>query len=259
MQKQWLTSLLCVLFSSTVLATTGPFNGFYVNGGVGGENIQVKDENRASLNSVVDFNVPFSPTLTDNSAILGVGIGFSNVFKQFLLVGLEGRANSEDVEVALLNKFTTSTPSVTITSDNTLNLLDDFSLLVKLGLLLQPKTLIYGLVGPTWGYFKASTRANGNIFQIAGSGINIDDDHYQTGWLAGLGLEYLMTKQLSLAFEYTHADYGAFDSLKASKPIFLEGSPIGTLSLNNEFNVKTDSVVLRLTYYFNKNEVKYKN
>lgn len=257
MQKQYLASFIGVLFSSAAFAAGSPFSGFYASAGLGWENLQVREEllvENIAL-GIFDLSHSYSPILTDNSITGGIGLGYSKIIKQIFLGGLEVRANFENPEASFNTRFTEDPFSLGVSSKTSAKLNNDFALLLKLGLIMYPNTLIYGLLGPTWGNFKVSSNANFFIGEEGGS-VNKKESGYETGWLAGLGIEYLMTQNLSLAFEYTHADYGTFDSIDLFEPVVVGGTEVGSLSMSNELNAKTDNVSLRLTYYFDKSEIK---
>lgn len=264
MQKKLLASLLFVALSTPGFAGTGPFNGFYANVAVGGENLQVDDDttvhyfaasNFPALAPDVNLLYPDSPIVTDNSVTGGIGLGYSRVINQLFLVGLEARANFEDLEAGY--DYTAQTKSflsnLSVSSDDSIELENDFSLLVKLGMVVQPRTLIYGLAGPIWGNFETSTDVKASLGGIT-TKIDGEESEYKVGWLAGLGIEYLITEHISLALEYTHADYDSFDSVEetvpASVPSPVFNSSASFLSVDDDVNAKTDSIVFRFTYYF---------
>jgi len=262
-QKNLLASLLCALFSTTSFGV-GPFNGFYASVGVGGETLQVDDDTTVHyfisefpplIPGNIDLIYPDSPMVTDSSVTGGIALGYSNVFNQLFLLGVEARANFEGLKTTYdYTAHTLSPVDLVVSSDDSVKLDNDFTLLIKLGVVLQPKTLIYGLVGPTWGNFDTSTHVKTSFDGIP-TNISESESQYQTGWLAGLGIEYLMTDHFSFALEYTHADYGTFDAVDEESKV-VDVTPGSFLSVNDDVNAKTDSVLLRLTYYFSANPTK---
>lgn len=76
-----------------------------------------------------------------------------------------------------------------------------FALRFKTGYLVNPETLIYGIVGASRAKFDYSVTT-------PFSEINIDDSFSRTGYIVGLGVERKLTERLSLTGEYEYANYG---------------------------------------------------
>lgn len=259
MQKQLAIFFITALFSQAMTASTDPFSGFYAGVGVGFENLQANDSVslNGSVTGVLNQVSPYSVNLTDESVMGGIHVGYSKVMQHMFLGGLEARANILNLKTPFDTNYAAQPIGFTLDSDSSLKLNYDFSLLMKLGWVMQPNALIYGLIGPTWGHFKRSSDTNFSItnpvFFLASSENDSESD-YQIGWSAGLGFEYLITPQMSLALEYLHSDYGTLDSIDLTTVLLDE--PIGSLSMNDAFNAKTDTMSLRFSYYFDKMDSK---
>src|SRR4029079_1788343 len=130
------------------------------------------------------------------------------------IVGLEARANIESLTAKYENHghpLEHGLDTAQLNAESEIKLKNDYSLLFKLGYILQPNTLIYGLIGPSWGYFNLYSTSNATVdlptgglstIPLSGS-VPATDDGYQSGWLAGVGIEYLFYKNASIAIEYT--------------------------------------------------------
>jgi outer membrane immunogenic protein len=64
------------------------------------------------------------------------------------------------------------------------------------------RTLLYGTAGVAF----AGTSTN--ICNMA-AGACVSSSQTRTGWVAGAGVEYAISKDISVKFEYLHADFGA--------------------------------------------------
>lgn len=265
-------ALFYLLLSSAALATEPSFNGFYGSLDLGMTNSHVKDK------QFYEATLPIAPGVTidikntanlrtkDNSLTGGVSLGYAKTFNQIFLMGLEGRANFED----LYNAFdrTLETPAnvpnaaiVSIPISTHTELKNDFSLLMKLGILLQPNTLLYGVVGPAWGHFNVDSHASfsENVPGVFTFKSNDSDSEsmYSTGLLFGLGMEYLVSEHISFSLEYTHVNYKKLNADNLNN-IFLidfgntgdfEPLPGSSLQYKNDIQPQTNNIVLGLTYY----------
>jgi len=286
MQKKLLLFATTILLSQASMATNAPFTGLYGSMSFGwmNENVDINQKSKFSVllptagfiaSDPNSINTIFttSPTIRANSETGGVAIGFASAFKNVFIFGLEARANIESLNAEYENHghpIETVPLSTRLNADSSIKLKNDYSLLFKLGYVLQPNTLIYGLIGPSWGYFNlySTTNATSNVIigvapgpeplpifgEISGS-VPATDDGYQTGWLAGIGLEYLFWKNASIGLEYTHADYGDLDFPDKTMGVLnvfgSKAHPYPTSSLSNqaEFNAETNNILLKLNYY----------
>lgn len=260
MYKKLCFILIGALFSSTLLAGRAGFTGFYGSLNLGylqaqiskniGNDIMIMNENES-----INFSEETSVKSNIGKLTGGLGLGYSGVLKERFLVGLEGRANFENLTASTSWGHKADLGGLALAENNNVTLNDDFELLLKLGVLMTPKALIYGVVGPSWGYFK--TFSDLNLLYQPGGFADTGDPHvknndYETGWLTGLGMEYLVTDYLSLSFEYTHADYGDINfpnstptTIYASGVLLPESSIVDT----HTASVKTNNITLRATYY----------
>lgn len=279
MQKKLYFVILNALFTSIAMGATTPFNGFYGNGALGLSSAHMKDDQAINMlviatgistpmpNTFQNLKSHPSDTIMKGSVSGGFGLGFSKTVKNSFLYGLEGRANFENMNASFesldsdKSPSTTDSPGVmaTLYRQGQLQLKNDFDLLVKLGVLLHPNTLFYGLIGAAWGNFEVSSDAsfseNIGTFLMMNGSLESNESSYQTGLMFGVGMEYLISHHFSLALEYTHTNYGNLDLTQIeTAPLEVSGrlaSHINsaTLSFTNKFNAQTDNVSLRVTYY----------
>lgn len=93
-------------------------------------------------------------------------------------------------------------PSPTISGN--LDLDNVWSVGLRLGYLVTPRVLLYGVGGYTQAQVEGSVTAN---LGPAGSVTAAFDDN-MSGWFIGAGAELKLRKDVSLKFEYRYADYG---------------------------------------------------
>lgn len=254
-----------IFFSQITTAATAktpaqiPFTGFYGNMNFGWMNADVDLEQQYQI--IIPLSLPpvivthsASPELINNSITGGLGLGFASALKHTIIWGVEGRVNIESLTAHFDGSFNNASNNFMGNTNTSVKLENDFSLLFKLGYLLQPKTLIYGLIGPAWGNFNLYSSARFSfIQQLPLSGVAAaTESGYETGWLAGVGMEYLISKNASVGLEYTHTDYGNLDfPERISKSLNIFGIPLPDSSISNstEINAKTNNVLLKLNYY----------
>lgn len=125
--------------------------------------------------------------------------GYNWTFANNLLLGLEAdfadHANASDREYQAFNGQTNRDYHLTS------QLKQGGSLRGRAGYLLNNQTLLYA----TAGY--AAIKVERSWHSVPG---NIDESHshWQDGWVAGVGAEYLLNANISARLEYRYADYG---------------------------------------------------
>lgn len=95
----------------------------------------------------------------------------------------------------------------------------------RLGLAMD-RSLVYVLGGVAWG--EVNTKVNFAGFNLA------SDSQDHVGWVAGLGFEHAVSRQISLRLEYSHIDLGSEQHLGVA-----------------DVDVKLDTVRLGVNYRFN--------
>ena len=76
----------------------------------------------------------------------------------------------------------------------------------------------------------------------------VDASLDQSGWTAGVGIEYLFAHNWIVGFEYNHYDFGK-DNITASSIPLGGGAPFA-FGTNHDFGVTVDSVLARISYKF---------
>ncbi len=235
-----------------------PFTGFYGTADFGVIYPSIKNTTTTELSvpSVIDTVFSNTSRFTDSAVTGGIALGYANMLTQGILGGIEGRANLENVETSSSLTNTETTTSLTATTTTSIKLKNDFALLLKLGVIVNPKVLFYGLIGPDWGNF--SVTSSSNYFQNTNESTTVNAStqngisRYKTGLLLGFGMEALLTQAISLGLEYNHVWYNNLGYPTSSSPasVVSEGSPLpGVLTLNNNTNAQTNTVTLRVNYY----------
>jgi len=203
---------------------------------------------------------------TDSNITGGIILGYAHSFNLLYLpcwlnipcwiFGVEGRFNLDHVVIQDTISLTTGSNALYASETSvTQNLA--FSILGKLGFTFCENTLFYGLIGPQWGKFQIQTNSvvndafdSQNLFNEI---LQLNQMHYDCGILLGLGMERLLTCDLSIGLEYLYVNYGKLDySSEVVSDFILSGSvnPGGSFINSNHIKMESNYVLLKLAYYF---------
>lgn len=194
------------------------WSGFYIGGHVGGAWADINWDDV----SLTGEPVSHSPS----SWIAGGHVGF-NYQVGSIVFGVEGTFSGTDLSETVTSAVN---PNVTYTSD------------------IDWITTVAGRLGVAWDRALIYAKGGGAWAKVGTSGFNsgIPDafsiSSTRSGWVVGVGLEYLVTPNFIFGVEYNHIDLGSHDRS-------------GTTTIGLPFtitNVDTtiDSVVARLSYKF---------
>jgi opacity protein-like surface antigen len=234
-----------------------PFSGFNVSAAVGMNvpNISTTGDLEAFVPNIQNTTFNVFRRTTNTALNGGIRLGYNYVYNRCFLLGLAADANFTCNHMEFNAQVSELASQLTIPVDSHIKLKNQYALLLKLGQLIGTRTLIYGLIGPQWGKFNFLFETS--FFQDLGGTIIESDDliakdnPWKTGVLLGIGTETLLTSCLSLALEYTHSYYGSYKLATVSTPI-VNGVllPESALTLSNRFNLRINTITLRLVYYF---------
>ncbi len=180
------------------------WNGFYIGGDVGG----VWTSNNA-LWQPLPSSAAFAafPTAGDtggNAAIGGIHAGYNWQVAPTWVVGLEGdwswTNSGSSVNAPWLNNPGGGAVPGSFTSMSS-NLDWVSSLRARLGYLVLPNFMLYGTAGGAWGKIDYAASNNGGTVPYATS---TAFSRTQGGWVAGGGLEWMITNNWLLRGEYLY-------------------------------------------------------
>lgn len=108
----------------------------------------------------------------------------------------------------------------------------------RVGYAVMPALLVYGKGG--YAYFNTDARQTTTNpgYQTTGTG-------GMSGWVAGLGAEWLFLRNLSVKIEYLHYDFGGHNGMQTS----LTDPPVGFQYLNST-SLTMDTAKVGLNYHF---------
>jgi outer membrane immunogenic protein len=141
-------------------------------------------------NTIIDRENP-------SGAIGGVYVGYNYQFAPNVLVGIEGDFSGTSVkghfnQTLTLAGTTTLAPGSNLSMNTSLDWLA--SVRGRLGFLPTPQLLVYVTGGGAWGDFKYSANAfNGVATGIGSYNAPVSVNNTQSGWVAGGGIEWMMT------------------------------------------------------------------
>lgn len=250
--------LLGLFFSFNTLAAKVPFSGIYGGADLGVSQIQLKKERFAEILLPGTFDttlMPYQLKLTDISILGGLTLGFTKIVKKKYLVGLEGRFNFEDLNVKSQIHLQENFSSLLIADDYFLKLNQDLALLARLGMVLDQKYLIFGVLGPDWGKFEVSnyftyTQQNGGTFS---GNLYSQDKAYKAGLLLGLGTEYALLENTTIGMEYHYIFHNKLNfnnplpSMLTADNLIQVGSSVVE---QNGLKSKINRFMIKLNYYF---------
>lgn len=182
------------LVSLPATGSAAGFGGPYIGMEVG--RVSGKDSGTEFLNGVLsNWTTETSP----KGEVYGVLGGYGRAFRNNLLLGVEANYESRSADDSEFYKFNgVPDPDYSIQAE----LKSAYSLRLRFGYVFNnARTVAY----VTGGYAAADIeRTYGD--NILSTSLTVSD--VQRGWVAGLGLEYLVGKNLSARLEYRAADYG---------------------------------------------------
>ncbi len=246
------------------------FQGLYCGGSIGGGVLE--DCQRGLLQADNDFwgETRFlnTPNQSYNNQFQGaLFLGYGEVWRRLYLGGelSVSTATNTSVEFAAGPTFI-NTPVGG--ASNTLNIFYDtsydtlveastwpYSLDLRPGVLLTPRTLFYGRVGISAAKIKVDSHAVDSGFIIVAPTSqwilpeHTSKDKWNPALRLGIGIEYQLCSRLHLRADYVHTNLGRVSINDTSLGTDTQGHPI-TLSNTLRSRLRNNSVVIGLSYYF---------
>lgn len=169
-----------------------PFNSFSIGIGGGVDIFRTHADSYACDYNCVGYGGPLSATGGFGSVEIGKDFRFGS-----LVLGIAGEYNfgSKSDSVSGSNCYYSSCTD----STTTLKLGNSYAAIARLGMLVAPQTLVYGLFGYTWQQYTAA--------------VTLDDEYYSHHWswshsgttgglTFGIGGEWLINQMMSVKAEY---------------------------------------------------------
>ena len=232
MKLKTLLLLTFLLFCSTCYASDSPFNGPYIG-------FNVNYDKGKTDTTYEAFGGGYDYKINEDGTSFGLFGGWNKTFPNNLLLGAEASYNEVNLEYDNPRQLTDGYPygpsgPVWPHDVNTYSLERSFAGISKLGFIHQ-KTLIYGLVGISFGKF--TTDLWSELDPMNGSGSETSE--YKTGYVVGCGIEQLIYKKMAIRAEYSYSDYeeisteatGSFSNYKYTFDTKLSSYKVG-LSYN---------------------------
>jgi len=241
----------------TSCAFANPFAGAYVTGALGGISTDFHIKGNANITVPGEgniLNVPNNSNVYANNILGTIGLGYAYGCRDFIL-GIQGDVNFFNTNRTQTGTFSEIGGLISLNSNLKAQLKNSLDILFRPGWLMDPSTLLYGLIGASFGNFQVSQSAS---FQENTGGLLINsntgssESAWRTGFTVGLGVQQYIWKNISAALEYSYTDYGSLSLTNGSSaPILVVGETIGTLNGKvNQAKAFTNSVSLRLFYTF---------
>lgn len=245
-----LTSLTCANLHAD------PFNGAYVNLGIGGTNLGTEVEQASSFNDVdggaIQTNIGH---VYNNKFASSIGLGYNFPIAEKFSIGIEATGNFTNAKTSSSSVFyaedTVTNDAIALQQNIDVKLSNDFALLIKPSFAIDSQTRFYGLIGPRWGKFKTSynaTFADKDAGVISTASNNNSKSGYVTGFTVGAGIERYLGQNFGIGLEYTYTNYG-----KLPKPSDTSSVLGATESFDTELGkvkAQTNSVFLKVFYHF---------
>jgi opacity protein-like surface antigen len=250
--------LLLTQMSLTVNGSV--FDGMYISlgGGLQQNTTKLSSQTIAEVDpggAIVSINLDNKLQTYDNNILGEIATGYSKILKDHIFVAADASLTMHPKLVNKVNQDLLSTangtPSTILNRANKLqgsNL--DLTLALKMGWAVTNNTVIYGLIGPQLTSFKSSSKAyysadfGGGPFSAEGKDSN---SKFKVGTALGAGLAQHIKDNIVIGLKYTHTIYNNMPETSFTSPI--DGGATGTLNMRNKERLKTDAVILNVTYY----------
>jgi outer membrane immunogenic protein len=157
--------------------------------------------------------LPITPKFAEAGGSAGGTVGCNYDIHSWIF-GVENDLSWANVRGRTSDQLPFSLAAVSHTDQNWLD-----SIRGRIGLAWNPSLMTY----VTGGAAFAGTRAN---ICVPTLGLCASESRVRTGWIAGIGVEYAIWGNISMKFEYLHADFGS--SRYFSTPTTLGAGPVAT-------------------------------
>lgn len=259
-------ALLVTTLMNSFAAWCQPFSGIMmgINGGI--------TQAQAKSQQMSTFNLPIAPLLiqisngdaamiNDTTGSWGILLGYAQSVNPCWVLGIEGRAQAARTNMTQQFTVTGATGSTIYAPfASSVSIQQQYEILGKVGFLLDPQNLFYGLVGPVWskadltgaGMFVLTSPQGGGGPGMIDAQLASSQSRTQWGYALGLGMEHEMCSQLTLGLEYSFIDYGALKFADDVNGVFyINGTPVpgSSTELHQAFHLRNNQIVLRATYY----------
>ncbi|MEO9876733.1 MAG: outer membrane beta-barrel protein [Anderseniella sp.] len=180
------------------------------------------------INHELSLDVDPGGTLASLDGISGEGglftveVGYDHQFANDFVAGIQFDYTGSSVETAL--ELDLGVPGFT---GYRLEASDSYTVAGRLGYLVTPETLAYGLAGWTWTDFEQ------DILVITGTPV-ITNDFDADGFTVGAGIETVLAENFTGKLEYRYTDYGKLN-------VFDDGDD---LELNNDISLQSVRAVV---------------
>jgi outer membrane immunogenic protein len=231
-QKLGIAALLVVASNVAIAEDKMNWAGPYAGINTGYTWVHDKDEGYAYGYCKAGKTCPASASNHVNGSLIGADIGYNFLFQNNLLLGIETEFKSYNAneEGNFVGEITSSPkiPKINSSFEN------KFSLLGKIGYLVNDKTLLY----VKGGWANAEIKRDYTNYYSA-----VVDSHksWQDGWTVGLGGEYNFYQNLTANLEYRYTDLG-------SKSIYASNMVFGLF--NQTQNTRQNELNVGVAYHF---------
>jgi outer membrane immunogenic protein len=206
------------------------WNGFYIGATVGGA-WSNNDALWTPLPSSAAFGAfPIAGNTGGSSAIGGFQAGYNWQFAPTWVVGLEGdwswaKTGGSFDQPRVFNAGGVAVPGSFTSMSSTLDWVS--SLRARLGYLILPSLMAYGTVGGAWGKIDyAASNFAGAPLVVPSYATSTAFSNTEGGWVAGGGLEWMITNNWLLRGEYLYYSVGNSPSVVVGAPNY-PGIPSG--------------------------------
>jgi len=205
------------------LAAAPAWSGFYLGATVGGrwsKNSWTGTDVAPSIGGITPDPNPTGPF--DSTAVRWGGVaGYNWTFASAGLIGIEADVGGGSKSASALAPGTNATQGVALAPrpTGTVTAGWDGSLRARLGLVVNPRTLIFGTGGVAWQHIKLAASC------VVGTFCNNPHDDTATttraGWTVGGGIEHRLDAHWIVRADYRYADFGTFTHEFFTTPLFL--------------------------------------
>lgn len=242
-------SFFLLALTASVAHASHHFNGFYASAAGGGIWLDTNIGQTIALGDPANFTVtlPSKINIEGGGTTGYLGVGYTHQFPHQITLGAEVTAGFTNASVTHRSEAILGSLGVVISGKVEVQQKNDFAILFKPGYVIKKHTHLYALVGPRWGNFDNHLST---VVSFVGDSRSTKENEsgYQLGITAGVGIEHMLTNNLSLGLEYAYTSYGSLESMQTVGTADF-GSPVPVID-TADIDASTNTLVAQLSYHF---------
>jgi len=243
------TSIASITSTLACAQSNLSFDGPYVGAFVGSSHTSIKEQDMSWSNSATNGTATENSNVNAKGSVTGITYGYVSRLSSTArwISGIELSASFPQESIIGYAISPASVELNPIQSNTQIKSL--FTIKPKMGYLVNQETMLYGTAG------LAIAQVNRTLTQLPGEAsgtlLSMNSQTSKTenrlGYVLGMGIERVITENISLKFEFNYVDFGTQDFIH-DKTIPVEGNPANRIS--QSLKMTNTSTSLGLNYRF---------